>query len=66
MLVATGSAQLKAKLQDKRRWRPTAMVMKKMPDAGWHTGDLADLPRRESMLPSAMRRPTMSSEFNTQ
>ena len=26
MLVATGSTQLMAKLQDKSRWRPTAMV----------------------------------------
>ena len=43
MLVAAGSARLKAKLQDKSRWRPTAMVLKKMPDG---TGDLATLPRR--------------------
>ena len=51
MLVAAGNAQLKAKLQDKSRWRPTgtAMVyghilMKKMlvcHPARPHRGDLA-------------------------
>ena len=48
MLVAAGNAQLKGKLQDKSRWRPTAMVMKKMPDG---TGDLAELPRRRVDAP---------------
>ena len=47
-LVAAGSAQLKAKLQDKSRWRPTATAMKKMPDG---TGDLADLPRHRVDAP---------------
>ena len=47
MLVAAGHAQLKGKLQDKSRWRPTAMVMKKMPDG---TGDLAELLPREFLL----------------
>ena len=43
MLMTAGSARLKAKLQAKAAWRPTQMVMKKMPDG---TGDLAELPRR--------------------
>ena len=43
MLMTAGSAGLKAKLQAKAVWRPTKMVMKKMPDG---TGDLAELPRR--------------------
>ena len=48
MLVAAGNAQLKAKLHDKSRWRPTAMIMKKMPDG---TRDLAELPRRRVDAP---------------
>ena len=32
MLMTAGSARLKAKLQAKAAWRPTKMVMRKMPD----------------------------------
>ena len=32
MLLAASHAKLKAKLSDKMRWRPTQMVMKKLPD----------------------------------
>ena len=47
MLMTAGSARLKAKLQAKAAWRPTQMVMKKMPDG---TGDLAELPRRRDAV----------------
>ena len=47
---AAGNAQLKGKRSRTRAagWRPTAMVMKKMPDG---TGDLAELPRRRVDAP---------------
>ena len=43
MLMAAASSGVKAKLQAKAAWRPTNMVMRKMPDG---TGDLSELPRR--------------------
>ena len=43
MLLAAPSARVRAKLQAKASWRPSKMVMKKMPDG---TADLDELPRR--------------------
>ena len=45
MLLAAATANLKGKLSEKMRWRPTQMVMKKMPDG---TAELSELPRRKA------------------
>ena len=45
MMLAASNAKLKATLRDKTRWRPTRMVMEKMPDG---TADLAELPHRKA------------------
>ena len=42
-LVSAGNAQLKAKLQQKGRWRPYAAMRKKLPDG---SALLSDLPKR--------------------
>ena len=42
-LVSAGNAQLKAKLQQKGRWRPHAAMRKKLPDG---SALLSDLPKR--------------------